>query len=87
MIHYVHTKFRPILGGMTLKPVDINGIISSLIWPWLIPVQLKPSPKYGPKHSHSKLSERRPSLIQVALTSQGSAKQGSGTVVRNYCNN
>ena len=42
---------------------------------------MNPSPsEYGSMHVHVKFGLSNPSLAQSALTSQGSIRQGSGTV-------
>ena len=47
---------------------------------WL-PEQLKPFPSVnGDRHVQVKLSVSKPSLSQTALISQGSLRQGSGTI-------
>ena len=52
----------------------------------IIPEQLNPSPTVnGGRHVQLKFSLSKPSLSQRALTSQGSLRQGSGTVGMMYC--
>ena len=53
----------------------------------VIPEQLNPLPSVnGGRQVQVKISESKPSLSQMALTSQGSVMQGSGTASNHYFN-
>ena len=61
-------------------------LIAMIVWNsyrLLVLEQENPSPKVnGDRHVHVKLGLSNPSLVQSALTSHGSYRQGSGTIIK-----